>query len=121
MAPFKTWVAQFPRRIAPGGRGSEAADADRARSADHVLDDDRLAERLAHSLGHDAADRIRGPTCSERHDQRDRSRRIGLCPCNRNRSQRECKCERELFSHARIICGPGGGQRVLSCDSGACS
>jgi hypothetical protein len=88
------------RRVAVGRGGSDAADPDCAGSAGHVLDDDRLAEWLAHALGHDAADGICRPASSERHDQCDHPRRIRLCPCSCDRSQCERKCERELLSHA---------------------
>ena len=93
------------RRVAVGRGGSDAANTDRARSAGHVLDDDRLAERLAHALGHDAANRIRRAARSERDDERDRSRRIRLCRCNRARPHCERKCEHELLSHAEITKG----------------
>src|SRR5262249_57495529 len=94
-----------PGRVAVGRGGSDPANPNRARSAGHVLDDDRLTERLAHALGHDAADRIGRAARSKRDEQRDRPRRIRLSPCNGVRPYCERKYERELLSHAEITRG----------------
>ena len=54
------------------GRGArDAADRDAAAGAADVLDDDRLAERRPHALGHDARGDIGRAARRERNDERD--------------------------------------------------
>jgi len=47
--------------------------------ADHVLDDDLLAEGLRHVVRDDAGDDVGRPAGRERNDHGDRAGRIGLC------------------------------------------
>ena len=63
IAALTTCVGQLPEdeRMAVGRRAGDPADADIAGGAAHVLDDDGLAERRAHSLGQDAPDGSVGP------------------------------------------------------------
>ena len=73
-------------RVAVGRAARDRARPDRAAGAAAVLDHDRLAERLAHLLGHDPPhDRGRAAGW-ERHHQRDRAGRIVLC----RHPEREC-------------------------------
>ncbi len=61
------------------GRGArEPPDRDAAAGAADVFDDHRLAEDRPHPLGHDARDHVGRAARRERHDQRDRTRRVGL-------------------------------------------
>ena len=65
-------------RVAVGRGTRNPADPDVAVGAGHVLDDDALAERCAHVLRHGACDHVRRPARSERHDDRHRTRWVGL-------------------------------------------
>ena len=65
-------------RVAVRRRARDAADADCAAGAGHVLYDDRLTERCAHALGHQPCDHVGRAARGERHDHGDRPRRIGL-------------------------------------------
>jgi hypothetical protein len=64
--------------VAVGRRAKQAGDADGAAGAAHILDDHGLAERLVHALAHDARHDIGHTARRERHDHRDRPRRISL-------------------------------------------
>ena len=68
-------------RVAVGRCAHDAADADAAARAGHILDDDGLPERRSHAFRHDAPDRVRRAAGSERHEQRHGARRIGLRHC----------------------------------------
>src|SRR5262252_2066420 len=68
--------------IAIGYRTRDAAHADSTAGAGYVFNNDRLAERDPHALGHDAPNRICWPASRKRHDHRDRPRRIVLRPSN---------------------------------------
>ena len=59
-------------RIAVGRRAFGAGDADDAGRARGVFDNDRLPERLAHALRHDASERIGRSAGRERHNHDDR-------------------------------------------------
>src|SRR5262245_38305731 len=78
-------------RVAVRCRAGDAADADGAAGAAHVLDHHRLAEEASHRLREDAAQRVGGAAGGIRHDHRDRPRGIGLnrglCRCGLDRSQ----------------------------------
>ena len=80
--------------VAVGSGAHGAADPDGAGRAGDVLDDDRLAERLAHRLGERACQRIDRTARAERHDQGDRMGRIrlrrrGTCECDDGNGQAE--------------------------------
>src|SRR5215831_8997829 len=64
--------------ITIGYRTHDAAHADGPSGASYVFNDDGLAERDPHALGHNAPDRIRRPASRKRHNHRDRARRVGL-------------------------------------------
>ena len=88
-------------RVAVGRRADHAADADGGARAGHGLDQDRLAERLLHVLAHDPRDRVGRPARRERHDQRDRLRRIGfgLRAGQARNAQRPAQQQRSRNSH----------------------
>jgi hypothetical protein len=66
------------QRVAVGRGARDPADADIAGGAAHVLDSHGLAERPAHPVRHDAADRVRRAAGGERHHHGDRARGVGL-------------------------------------------
>src|SRR5262245_45114973 len=68
--------------IAIGYRTRDAAHADSTAGAGYVFNNDGLAERDPHALGHDAPNRICWPASRKRYDHRDRPRRIVLRPSN---------------------------------------
>src|SRR5262245_66386143 len=68
--------------IAIGYRTRDAAHADSTAGAGYVFNDDGLAERDPHALGHDAPNRICWSAGRKRHDHRDRPRWVGLRPCD---------------------------------------
>ena len=65
-----------PERVK--GRTRDAAYADRARRACHVLDHHLLPERLPHPLAEDARDRVSGTAGAVGDDYDDRPRRVRL-------------------------------------------
>ena len=66
------------QRVAVGRSARDPADADAAARAADVLDHERLAERCSHALHQEPRQRVHRPARGKRHDQRDRTRRIGL-------------------------------------------
>src|SRR5262245_7720591 len=78
--------------ITIGYRTRDAAHADGPSGASYVFNDDGLAERDPHALGHNAPDRIRRPASGKRHNHRDRACRVGL---------RMLRSRRERPSHRR--------------------
>ena len=92
-------------RVAVGRGARDASDADRARRSGCVLDDDGLAERRPHPLAHDPRDRIGRAARGERHDQRDRARRIGLRPRKaRHSGQRDStRCQVQKLSTGNFM------------------
>ena len=58
-------------RVAIRCGAGDPADADVARSASNVFNDDRLTKRPSHPVGHDAADRVGRPARGKRHHHRD--------------------------------------------------
>ena len=64
--------------VAVGRRPHGLADGDRARGAGRVVDDELLAQFLAHALAHDARHHVGGATGGERHDDGDRLARKSL-------------------------------------------
>ena len=86
--------------VAVGRRARDAADADAAAGAADVLDDHRLTERGPHALRQDARHDVGRAARRERHDHRDRPRRIGLRVRAGDAAQ-DGKCRREpKFFHA---------------------
>src|SRR6266853_2792742 len=59
-------------------RVCDTANTDRSCGTGHILDQNRLAERDAHTLAHHTCNRIRRATCRERNVERDRTCRIAL-------------------------------------------
>jgi hypothetical protein len=106
-------VADADRVAIAGGTG-DAPDADCRRRPGDVLDDDRLTERLAHPLGHDARDRIGRPTGTVRHDHHDRPRRIGVRPAVARTEQERHRTRGEKELTASEIHGEAlaGGAKV---------
>ena len=86
-------------RVAVGRRARDPADADGAAGAGRVLDDDGLAERAAHALGHDAGDGVGRTAGRERHDHGDRPRRIGLRVRGGDASKRGERDRKQRMSH----------------------
>src|SRR6185437_8599632 len=68
-------------RVAVGRGMRDAADADAAGRAGDVLDDERLAQRPAHMVAHDARQSVDRAAGRKGRDQGDRPRRIGVRPC----------------------------------------
>src|SRR5262249_22258015 len=68
--------------------------ADGPSGASYVFNDDGLAERGPHALGHNSPDRIRRPASRKRHNHRDRPRRVGLYLL-RARRERPRRCTAE--------------------------
>jgi hypothetical protein len=66
------------QRVAVGRRAHGTADAEAARRAADILDDDGLTERGSQRLGQDACEAIGRPARRERHDDRNRARGIDL-------------------------------------------
>src|SRR5262249_39820400 len=73
-------------------RARDAAHADGPSGPSYVFNDDGLAKRDPHALGHNAPDRIRRPASGKRHNHRDRACRVGL---------RMLRPRRERPSHRR--------------------
>ena len=65
-------------RVAVGGRANRAADADAARGARDIFDDDRLPQNCPHSFAEEPRHRVGGPSGRKRHDHGDRPCRIVL-------------------------------------------
>jgi len=65
-------------RVAVGWRARDLGDAQGAARTRHIVDDDRLAERPAHALGEDAAQRVGRPAGGEGNDHGDGTVRPGL-------------------------------------------
>ena len=61
------------QRVAIGRRCGDARASERAARAADVLDDQLLAERCSHLLGHDARDHVARASGGERHHHGDRS------------------------------------------------
>ena len=80
-------------RVAVGRRARDAADADAAAGAGDVLDDDGLAERGLHPLGHDAGQRVGRPAGGVGHDDGDRTRPDSFarrrCPRRQRRATKQ--------------------------------
>jgi hypothetical protein len=70
------------QRIAIRRRAGASAHPDAAARAAHVFHHDGLAERLLEILSEHTRQRRRGSACRERHDHRERPRRIGLRACD---------------------------------------
>ena len=79
------------QRVAVGRSACDPADADAAARAADVLDHERLAERCSHALHQESRQRVNRPTRGKRHDQRDRTRWVGL---RRGRARRSQKPDR---------------------------
>ena len=71
-------VDRHQQRVAVGAGLGDRLRADDGVGAGAVVDDDLLAEVLAHLLADQPAEEIGRPARRERHDQRDLARRIGL-------------------------------------------
>src|SRR5262249_4635174 len=65
-------------RVAVGRGAGETSDTDGAARAGDVLDDDGLAERGAHRLGHDPSDHVGRAAGRERYDHGEGARGMGL-------------------------------------------
>ena len=65
-------------RVAVGRRSGGSAHADGPSRPGHILNDNGMAKRQLHAFSHDAGERIGGTSGGERHNHRDRARRIGL-------------------------------------------
>src|SRR5215470_4171535 len=70
------------QRIAIGFGTHDPAGTDGAAGPGDVLDQNGLTERCLHAFGERARDKVGRATCWERCDNGDRSRRIGLRPCD---------------------------------------
>src|SRR5262249_11056087 len=82
------------KSITIGYRTRDAAHADGPSGASYVFNDDGLAERGPHALGHNSPDRIRRPASRKRHNHRDRPRRVGLYLLRARRERpRGCSAE----------------------------
>src|SRR5215831_5522415 len=88
--------------IAIGYRTRDAAHADSTAGAGYVFNNDGLAERDPHALGHDAPNRICWPASRKRYDHRDRPRRIVLRPSNARYGRQRGSAGNE---DARIVFG----------------
>jgi hypothetical protein len=71
----------LPQRVAIRYTLCDLAHCDRASCARAILHDDLLAQHPAHLFGGNPRDDVSATACGERHDQRDRARRIGLSYC----------------------------------------
>src|SRR6516164_3755086 len=80
--------------ITIGYRTRDAAHADGPSGASYVFNDDGLAERDPHALGHNPPDRIGRPASGKRHNHRDRACRVGL-RLLRPRRERPRRCAAE--------------------------
>src|SRR5262249_51341531 len=65
--------------VAVRRRVRHSANTDRAPGAGHILDQDRLAERDAHTIAHHARHGVRRAAGRKRNVERDRTCRIALC------------------------------------------
>src|SRR6516225_3068035 len=105
--------------IAIGYRTRDATHADSTAGSGYVFNNDGLAERDPHALGHDAPNRICWPASRKRHDHRDRPRRIVLRPINARFfffKQKTAYEMQELSSvgksHGVHVCSPPGSRTV---------
>jgi hypothetical protein len=84
--------------VAIGLGAHGAGRAGGAAGARHVLNDHLLAERARHVVGDDARGNVGRAARRERHDQRDRARRIGLGPSDLGRHRKRggsyCKSQK---------------------------
>src|ERR671931_1030242 len=92
------------QRITIASRASDPADADVAARAGHILDDDRLPERGPHALAEKARDRVGWPPGRIRHDHRDGTRGIGLCPrdLRHDRERGSARCHMEKLTTREV-------------------
>ena len=72
--------ADQQQRITIRGRAYDGLCPDIARTAGPVFNDELLAQTLRQPLTHQASQDVGRPTCSERHDDANRPRWIGLRP-----------------------------------------
>jgi hypothetical protein len=93
-------VAVGPRASRPAGTDAPVRPAD-------IFNDNRLAQRSPHPLAKKPSDYIYWGACRIRHDQGDRSSRIGLCPskagCSRDRSGARSEMQKSTARN-RLVC-----------------
>jgi hypothetical protein len=86
--------------VAVRRRARDLGGANGAGRAGRIFDDDILAECALHTVSEDAAERIGRPAGRERHDDRDRPRRIGLGGCGRDTYDEKTKGNGQESFHA---------------------
>ena len=101
-------VDRHEQRVAVGSSLGDRLRTDDGVGTRPVVDDDLLAQILAHFLANEPSEKVGGPAGSKRHDQRDLARGIGLRRCPHRREEETRRSEGEIpecIAHPRL-CPP---------------
>ena len=89
-------VDRHEQRVAVGSSLGDRLRTDDGVGTRPVVDDDLLAQILAHFLANEPSEKVGGPAGSKRHDQRDLARGIGLRRCPHRREEETRRSEGEI-------------------------